>query len=302
MRTYTAKDIVVKPIDRKEADVCIKRYHYSGKVVNNSQLHIGVFLGGKLEGAMQFGPSLDKRKIVGLVEGTGWNEFLELNRMAFSDALPRNSESRALAVTFRMMRQFAPQIQWIISFADATQSGDGAIYRASGFVLTAIKPNNQIWEFPGGEVATRMVATDTRRPQRQQLLKSTAGARESRTSLTDGRSKKQQAEAVRLSRGYATKGGNILEDGGASMRPFVEAGAKPLPGFQLRYIYFLDPTARERLTVPIMPFDAIEERGAGMYRGQPTTRPLSADSGTSGVQPEGGGATPTNGLPTDRQR
>ena len=27
---------------------------------------------------MQFGPSLDKRKIQGLVSGTGWNEFIEL--------------------------------------------------------------------------------------------------------------------------------------------------------------------------------------------------------------------------------
>jgi hypothetical protein len=40
---------------------------------------------------MQFGPSLDKRKVQGLVEGTSWNGFIELNRMAFSDRLPRNS-------------------------------------------------------------------------------------------------------------------------------------------------------------------------------------------------------------------
>src|SRR5687768_6116008 len=105
MSTYTAKDILVKPITRQEADKLVKRVHYSGKVVNNSQIHFGVFLGGKLEGAMQFGPSLDKRKIQGLVSGTGWNEFIELNRMAFSDVLPRNSESRALSIVFRMMRK-----------------------------------------------------------------------------------------------------------------------------------------------------------------------------------------------------
>lgn len=75
MRTFTAKDIVVRPIDHKDAIRIVRRYHYSGTVVYNSQLHIGVFLGGKLEGALQFGPSLDKRKIVGLVAGTKWNEF-----------------------------------------------------------------------------------------------------------------------------------------------------------------------------------------------------------------------------------
>lgn len=65
-----AKDILLKPIDRKDADALVKRVHYSGKVVNNSQIHIGVFYQGQLEGAMQFGPSLDKRKIQGLVDGT----------------------------------------------------------------------------------------------------------------------------------------------------------------------------------------------------------------------------------------
>lgn len=265
----TAKDIILKPITRQEADTCVKRHHYSGKVVNNSQVHIGVFLGGKLEGAMQFGPSLDKRKLQGLVEGTKWNEFIELNRMAFSDRLPRNSESRALSIALRMLKKHAPHLQWVVTFADGAQCGDGTIYRAAGFVLTSVKRNDQIWEAP-------------------------AGSRESRTSLTDGRSKGQQEAAVRLCRGYATKAGNILDTGAASMRSFKEAGFRPVPGFQLRYLYFLDPTARERLTVPILSFSEIERRGAGMYRGKP--RAGSAGSGTPGNHPGGGGAIPTSAL------
>ena len=257
----SAKEIVLRPITRQEADAAVKRWHYSRKVVNNSQLHIGVFLRGRLEGAMQFGPSLDKRKLVGLVRGTLWNEFLELNRMAFSERLPRNSESRALAVAMRLLRKHAPHVKWVVSFADGTQSGDGTIYRAAGFVLTSIKPNTQIWEAP-------------------------TGARFARTSLTDGRSKQQQGEAVRLCRGYATKAGNILETGAASMRSFKESGFCPMPGFQLRYVYFLDPTARERLTVPEIPFAEIERRGAGMYRGQP--RAQSTEGGAS-VTPDGRG-------------
>jgi hypothetical protein len=254
----SAKEIVLLPITSAEANALVRRVHYSGKVVNNSQLHIGVYYRGKLEGAMQFGPSLDKRKMLGLVEGTPWNGFLELNRMAFGDALPRNSESRALGIAMRMIRKHAPHVQWVVSFADGTQCGDGTIYRAAGFVLTSIKPNNQIWSFPDGAVATILVATDTRRPQRGRLLEGSAQA---------------------FSRVTATKGNNIKETGGASMRPFIEAGAKPIPGFQLRYLYFLDPTARQRLTVPILPFSEIERRSAGMYKGQPTTRrqPLESE-------------------------
>lgn len=254
-----AKEIVLRPISAQEANDLVRRVHYSGKVVQNSQLHIGAFYRGKLEGAMQFGPSLDKRKIMGLVDGTGWNEFIELNRMAFTDTMPRNSESRALGIAMRLLRKHAPQLKWVVTFADATQCGDGTIYRASGFVLTGIKENDQIWEAP-------------------------AGARESRTSLTDNRSHREQAKAQRLCRGDATKGKNIIHSaslrpgigaiacaaspgGASSMKSYVEAGFKPLPGFQLRYIYFIDPSARERLTVPILPFSEIERRGASMYRG-----------------------------------
>ena len=50
-----AKDIVLKVIPSKTANEFVKRYHYSGKVVQNSTLHLGAFLNGKLGGVMQYG-------------------------------------------------------------------------------------------------------------------------------------------------------------------------------------------------------------------------------------------------------
>ena len=89
-----AKEIIIKVIPSSIANKFVKKHHYSGKVVSNSQLHFGCFLDGVMHGVLQYGPSLDKSKIVTLVEGTKWNEFIELNRMAFDDYLPKNSESR----------------------------------------------------------------------------------------------------------------------------------------------------------------------------------------------------------------
>lgn len=147
---FTAKDIIVKVIPSKIANEFVKKHHYSGKVVGNSYLHFGCFLGGILHGVMSYGPSMDKNKIIGLVKDTEWNGFLELNRMAFDDYLPRNSESRCIAYSIKQIKKKAPQIKWIISFADGTQCGDGTIYRASGFVLTGIKENKTIIEMPDG--------------------------------------------------------------------------------------------------------------------------------------------------------
>ena len=58
--------------------------------------------------------------------------------MAFTDVLPRNSESRALGIAMKLIRKHAPQIKWVVTFADGAQCGDGTIYRAAGFVLTSI--------------------------------------------------------------------------------------------------------------------------------------------------------------------
>jgi len=263
----TAKDIHVAPISQKDAAALVKRVHYSGKIVNNSVLHFGVFIGGNLEGAMQFGPSLDKRKIQGLVENTGWNSFIELNRMAFTDKLPRNSESRAIGIAMRLIKKHYPHIEWVISFADGTQCGDGTIYRASGFVLTGLKVNNQIWEAPNGK------SFDGLGLRKNPGVKEAAKQVFSRMSLTDGKSKQQQQQAKSIiSRTTTTKGNHILETGASSMKPYIDAGWKPKKGFQLRYIYFLNKEVKQRLTVPIIPFSKIAEMGAGMYKGEKITR------------------------------
>jgi len=141
-----AKEILVKVIPSKVANEFVKLNHYSGKVVPNSTLHFGCFLDDKMHGVMSYGPSINKKGTINLVEGTGWNEFIELNRMAFDEYLPKYSESRCIAISIKLIKKNAPQIKWIISFADGTQCGDGTIYRASGFHLIKIKKNTSMWE------------------------------------------------------------------------------------------------------------------------------------------------------------
>ncbi len=161
----------------------------------------------------------------------------------------------------RLLKKNYPFLKWVISFADGTQCGDCTIYRASGFVLTGIKENDQIWIAPDKTHSF------------------------SRMSFTDNSSHKEQAKAREIiTRFSMTKGKSIihstsdrggigsikfagLSNGASSMKPFIEAGFTPLKSFQLRYIYFLDPSYRDKLTVPIIPFSKIAEMGAGMYKG-----------------------------------
>lgn len=212
-----AKEIVVKVIPSKIGNDFIRKHHYSGKVVPNSQLHFGVFIDNNLHGVMSYGPSIDKSKIQPLVEGTKWNEFIELNRMAFDEVLPKNSESRAIAYSIKLIKKNAPHIKWIISFADGCQCGDGTIYRASNFVLTDIRKNINLRVNP------------------------------------------ETGEKMHTITAYHQK----------NLQNFKNW--KPISGYQLRYIYFIDKSCKDKLTVPIIPFSKIDELGAGMYKGEKVT-------------------------------
>lgn len=182
---------------------------------------------------MSYGPSMDKSKLITLVKNTGWNEFIELNRMAFDDYLPKNAESRCIAQSIRLIRKNAPHIKWVISFADATQCGDGAIYRASGFVLTGITNNKTIMRFPNGQVISNLTLR----------------------ANFDNSSVRKLCHDLNIPNKYR------------SDKEWEEYGVR-LQGYMLRYIYFIDKSCKERLTVPILPFSKINEVGARMYKGE----------------------------------
>jgi len=229
------KDIRLKVIPSTLANNFIKKHHYSGKVVNNSSLHFGCFYKDILHGVMSYGSPMMKHKVLPLVE-TGqtekqkWSSVLELNRMAFDNTLPANSESRCLSVSFRLLRKNAPHVKWILSYSDATASGDGTIYRASGFELTQIKKNKSIVVLPDGK-------------------------RIASISL-----QKDMGLRTRVYKKY-----NVTMETGAKINNLLKI-AHYAEGYQLRYIKLLDSQCS--IVVPILPFSAIDESGAGMLRGE----------------------------------
>jgi len=228
-----AMEIIVKVIPSKIANEFVKKHHYSGKSVNSVLLNFGCFLDEKLHGVMQFGNPIMKSNVIGLVYNTNWNEFLELNRMAFDDYLPKYSESRCFSIAIKLIKKNAPNIKWILSFSDGTQCGDGTIYRASGFVLTAIKKNQGVIKMKDGLI--------THKTAFMPGLKG-ATAIKRKYNWNEGKSVKKQLD---------------------------ELGAIELQGFQLRYIYLIDKSCK--ITVPILQFSKIDEMGAGMYKGEKIT-------------------------------
>jgi hypothetical protein len=259
------KSIKIKPIDAKSAKKICEMYHYSNKSVPNSQIHLGVFLNGKCEGVMQFGPAMNKPAMVKNLK-IGFNEFLELNRMAFSDKLPKNSESRSISVAIKIIKKKYPFIRLIVSYADACQCGDGAIYRASGFRLHSYKKN------------TTLLVIDQ--------------------NICD-----KLSPFMKLKPGIVadkTLGNKVIS---GTSDPFLKnfkgqnltivarrLGAKHLEGYQMKYLYCIDKTLENKYNW--IAFDSIPD-DVKMYKG---IKRIEHESNASNFQLEESGAIPTDTL------
>lgn len=151
--------------------------------------------------------------------------------MAFSEFLPRNSESRAIAISLKLLKKNAPHIRWVISFADGCQCGDGTIYRAAGFDLSGYKINKGIIGLPDGTTTHKL-------------------------NFTDGGSKAQK---------------EMNKAGFTSVKKYLDAcfpGWSYKQGFMLRYIKILRKEDEKFRNYEVLPYSKIQEIGAGMYKGE----------------------------------
>lgn len=266
---FKVKDIVVKAIDSSSARTFVKRWHYSGKVCANSQVHFGAFVDNKLIGVMQYGPSTDKRRMASNMK-VGMNEMLELNRMAMIDDAPKNTESRFISITLRFLKKHYPFLKLIISFADACQCGDGTIYRASGFKLIDIKKNSSLLVIP--ENIKHLLPPSLRN---NKIV--------SDKSLNDHIVARKRLD-------------NSIHATGSYLTSIVKrAGAKPLVGFQMKYVYFFDKSLEKLFN--FIPFNKIPDH-VKMYKG---SKRVEHETNAANIQLAESGGVPTNALHPENQ-
>lgn len=139
--------LTVRLVERRLVEGMIVANHYSGTRVANARLFLGIFSEETFLGAMIYGPVKNPGTQGSIVEGTETDEYLELNRLWISDELPRNTESKVLAMSFRLIRRVMPRVKWIQSFADG-RVGVGTIYQATNFLYCG-RHKTTFWELDG---------------------------------------------------------------------------------------------------------------------------------------------------------
>ena len=158
----------LKSIGRTEGNRIIKENHYSHTVNTGTKHTLGVFTEEfGLCGVIQLGTGVNPSKTQNLVRGTEKGEFLEVNRMWLADILPHNSESKAISLMFKWLRDNQPNVKWLISFADGVMGKVGTIYQATNWIYTGYNKKGGLWITKDGEryhpVSLHLKFGDTKR-------------------------------------------------------------------------------------------------------------------------------------------
>ncbi len=139
---YTVFEI---PAD--EAVEIVKKYHYSGKAVPNSSLHLGIMgEDGKLKGCLSFGTSMNPSTPSKFSDVQG---CMELNRMVMTDDEPRNSESRAISLCIKWLKKYKSDVKWLLSFSDGKEGNVGYIYQATNWKYLGYLLSDSFYDLDG---------------------------------------------------------------------------------------------------------------------------------------------------------
>jgi hypothetical protein len=131
----------IEIIPKRVAQNAYDQWHYLSGKGFLATYNFGVFYNGELQGAISYGIP-NSPHIKGVYTESTQGEYLELTRLALSDVCPKNSESRVIALTLKMLHKNLPNLKGVITYADTAQKHTGIIYRATNFVykgLTAPK-------------------------------------------------------------------------------------------------------------------------------------------------------------------
>lgn len=129
------KSLIVMPVMPGVIKRLIIEHHYLHAMPSACWRSFGVYAGGDLMGAAVFtaGPRHGYR----VLSGARPQQVAILARLWLSDDLPKNAESRIIAILIRLLRR---ENRWklLLSYADPGAGHEGVIYRASGWLYLGI--------------------------------------------------------------------------------------------------------------------------------------------------------------------
>jgi hypothetical protein len=135
------------PIPREVAKELIVAHHYSHSLPGGTKMTFGIFLDGRLLGALVFGvgPYYGYK----LVNGASSDDAVTLTRLWLADELPKNSESKILGVALRSLMK-ETSLKFVIAYSDPAFGHLGIIYQATNWLYTGLSYATGLYDIGDG--------------------------------------------------------------------------------------------------------------------------------------------------------
>ena len=149
------KKYFIDQLNSSKAFQFVSKYHYSHRGFKKAILNLGIFKNDtkELVGVLQWGCSAqDKIRLDRYVkEPIDKNQYLELNRFAMADSEGENSESQAISLGIKWIKQNWKHIKLLVSYAGRKEGNYGYIYQATNWEYLGYFISPGFWICDGEE-------------------------------------------------------------------------------------------------------------------------------------------------------
>jgi len=160
--------MIVRHINKDVAASFIVKHHYTHKA-SSCRYALGLYVveeshsffegaSEKLIGVMTYGHPVSNRTVASITKThpLELDEVLELTRLVCFDGYGKNLESHFIGASFKWLKQNAPEVKVLVSYADPEQTHTGTIYRATnwyyqGCGVSKLMPDYSIKLFENSE-------------------------------------------------------------------------------------------------------------------------------------------------------
>ena len=149
------KKYFIDQINSSKANKFTEVYHYSGVGFKAAKINLGVFrkednlLVGVLQWGCSYAVNIKLNRYV--KDSINTDEYLELNRFCMADSEGENSESQAISLGIKWIKQNCPNIRLLVSYAGRKEGNYGYIYQATNWEYLGYFISNGFWLVDGEE-------------------------------------------------------------------------------------------------------------------------------------------------------
>lgn len=145
------RDMTVAPATTKDCAEFIRRYHYSGGG-GGALWRYGLWHGMTLWGIVAY--NLPTRETCESVFGPDhFDKVAHMSRLACAEHAPRNSESRLIGGSLKLLQRDQPHLWAVLTYADILQEHIGYVYQATNAIYTGIGAKGvSRYVTPSGEI------------------------------------------------------------------------------------------------------------------------------------------------------